>query len=119
MSILKAIFKEAILFGNYRHFRVEVIFRANEHANLLGGSPKNRAGGKIRVVITRVLQWSPVEIMRFTRGSPLGGNAAFAASVATTLFRTARTPYRQAVWEKAIWKCNKMHLYNRLPLLWS
>ena len=98
LSILKAIFKEAILFGNYRHFGAKAIFRANEHANLLGVSPEKRAEGKIRVVITRVLQWSPVEIMRFTRGSPLGGNAAFAAYVATTLFRTARTPYRQAVW---------------------
>ena len=54
-SILEAIFKEVILFGIYRHFRVKVIFRANGHANLFGVSPKKRAGGKIPGEITRVL----------------------------------------------------------------
>ena len=55
MSILKAIFKEAILFGNYRHFGAKAIFRANEHANLLGVSAKKRADRKIRGEITQVL----------------------------------------------------------------
>mgnify|MGYP005736165981 CR=1 FL=1 len=41
MSILKAILKEAILFGNYRHFGAKAIFRANEQANLLGVSPES------------------------------------------------------------------------------
>ena len=63
--------QEAILFGNYKHFGAKAIFRANEHANLLGVSLKNRAGGKIRVVITRVLRGSSVDIMRFTQGSLL------------------------------------------------
>ena len=98
MSILKAIFKEAILFGNYKHFGAKAIFRANGHANLLGVSPEKRAARKLGVVITRVLQWSPVEIMRFTRGSPLRGNGRFARIVATISKRTARIPYRQAVW---------------------
>ena len=53
-SILVAIFKEVILFGVYRHFRVKAIFRVNEHANLFGVSPKKRAGGKIPGEITRV-----------------------------------------------------------------
>ena len=98
MSILKAIFKEAILFGNYRHFGAKAIFRANEHANLLGVSPEKRADRKIRVVITQVSSESPVGIMRLTRVSPLRGNGRFASIAATISKRTARTPYRQVVW---------------------
>ena len=54
-SILEAIFKEAILFGNYRHFRAKVIFRPNGHANLLGVSSKKWLGPKITGEITMVL----------------------------------------------------------------